>query len=106
MRYNQSKFEDTMHIGVLKIQLYLPGCSSLKEKRSIIKPLQERLRRVFNISVAEIDLHDIHQSALIALALVSNSSPIIQATFSDIERWIADHNKDLLIQDTQIEIIQ
>lgn len=95
-----------MHIGVLKIHLYIPGCSSLKEKRSKIKPLQERLKREFNVSVAEIDLQDIHQSAIIALAMVNTSDPVIEASFELIERWISDHFRDLLVQDTQIEIIQ
>jgi uncharacterized protein YlxP (DUF503 family) len=105
MGYNQSKFEGAVHIGVLKIQLYLPGCSSLKEKRSRIKPMQERLQREFNVSVAEVDFQDIHQSALVAIALVNNNPALIQASFTKIESWVKDHFRDLEIQDTQFEIL-
>ena len=43
-------------VAILTIHLHLPGCASLKEKRELIKPLMVRLRREFNISVAEMDL--------------------------------------------------
>ena len=43
-------------LTTLSLHLHLPGCASLKEKRGRIKPLMARLRREFNLSVAEMDL--------------------------------------------------
>jgi len=40
-------------IGTLTFHLHLPGCASLKEKRSRLKPLLARLHRQFNVSTAE-----------------------------------------------------
>jgi uncharacterized protein YlxP (DUF503 family) len=94
-----------MRIGALKLHLYLPGCNSLKEKRSIIKPFQERLRKEFNISVAETDLQDVHQSAIICLVMVNSSGVILQSALVDIEHWIHQHYRDLEIQDSTLEII-
>jgi Protein of unknown function (DUF503) len=54
-----------MSIGVLTLQLQLPGCKSLKEKRSRLKPLIARLHREFNISVAEVSHQDIWDEATI-----------------------------------------
>jgi len=105
MRYNQSTFEANMRIGVLTLHLYLPGCKSLKEKRSIIKPFQERLRREFNLSVAETDLQDIHQSSVICIAMVNSSGVVLQSALTDIEYWIQEHFRDLEIQDSTLEII-
>ena len=41
-------------MGLLTIELYVPGITSLKEKRGVVKPLIARLRKEFNVSVAEV----------------------------------------------------
>ena len=43
-------------LATLTLHLHLPACASLKEKRGRIKPLMARLRREFNVSVADISL--------------------------------------------------
>ncbi|MFQ5921822.1 MAG: DUF503 domain-containing protein, partial [Anaerolineales bacterium] len=62
-----------MHVHVLTLELHLPGCSSLKEKRGRLKPLLAALHRNFNVSAAEIDQQNSHRSAVIACVVVSNS---------------------------------
>lgn len=48
-----------LHIGVLQFTMEIPYAESLKDKRSVIKAMKDRLRRSFNISIAEIeDLDD------------------------------------------------
>lgn len=54
--------------------LELPPVGSLKEKRRILKSLLTKLRRDFNISIAEVDHNDQLRRALIGGAVVSNSS--------------------------------
>ena len=61
-----------MAVAVLTIHLLLPGCSSLKDKRSKIKPILARLHKEFNLSTAEIDLQDQWREAVIACAVVGN----------------------------------
>ena len=61
-----------MSIGVLILSLMIPGSGSLKEKRGRLRPLITKLRKQFNLSVAEIDDLDIWQSSVIACAMVSN----------------------------------
>ena len=61
-----------MSIGILTLEIHLPGCMSLKEKRSRLKPLLARLHREFNISAAEVDRNDSWQETILACALVSN----------------------------------
>ncbi|MBL8222124.1 MAG: DUF503 domain-containing protein, partial [Bryobacterales bacterium] len=48
-------------IGVLTLELHLPDSHSLKDKRSVVKGLKDRLRHRFNVSVAEIGGHDTWQ---------------------------------------------
>ena len=59
-------------LATLTIHLHLPACTSLKEKRGRIKPLMSRLRRDFNISVAEMDLQDRWQEAVIGCAMIGS----------------------------------
>ena len=52
-------------------QLSLPGCASLKEKRSVVRSLKDRLRGRFQLSVAETGLQDVHGQAELSVALVA-----------------------------------
>jgi len=92
-------------IGILTIQIHFPGCSSLKEKRSRLKPLIHRLQREFNVSVAEMDLHDTWQDAVIACALVNTDAGQIQRTLQSVVAWIEKHWPDVQVVDDQVEII-
>jgi hypothetical protein len=94
-----------MHVGTLSVELHLPGCRSLKEKRSRLKPLLAGLHRQFNISAAEIDLNDHHQSATIACALVSNDPRHVQQVLDAIPDWIERRRPDLQVVDHQIAML-
>ena len=94
-----------MSVGLLTIQLHIPGCTSLKEKRSRLKPLLARLHREFNISVAEVDRHDAWQEAVIACALVSNDQSHTQRSLQAVLRWVESSWPDLLVSGEQFEIL-
>jgi uncharacterized protein len=94
-----------MALGVLTLEIEIPGCRSLKDKRSRLKPLLARLHREFNISVAEIDHQEIWNSAVIACALVSNSSKHTQRALQSVIVWVESYWPDVTVIDDQIEII-
>ncbi len=94
-----------MTIGLLTLHLRLPGCSSLKEKRSRLKPLLARLHREFNVSAAEMERMDSWQEAVLACALVSNDSRHTQSALQNITRWIETSWPDVSLVDDQIELI-
>lgn len=52
-------------------ELALPGCSSLKQKRAVVRSMKDRLRAKFNVSVSETGLQDVHARAEISIALVT-----------------------------------
>ncbi len=91
-----------MHIHVLTLEIHLPGCSSLKEKRSRLKPLLAALHRNYNVSAAEIEHQDAHQSAVLACAVVSNSNKHGNQVLSGIPDWIERRFPDLQIVDDHI----
>lgn len=94
-----------MSLGLLTIHLQVPGCASLKEKRSRLKPLLARLHREFNISVAEVDRQDAWQETLIACALVSNDPAHVQRSLQQVVHWVETTWPDLEVIDDQIELI-
>jgi hypothetical protein len=61
-----------MTVGLLTVHLYLPEARSLKQKRSAIKSLKDRLRQRFNISVAEVEHQELHGRCQLGIALVAN----------------------------------
>jgi uncharacterized protein len=63
-----------MIIGLYEISLRLPGIHSLKEKRSVLKPLSSRIRQRFNVSLAEVGGQDKWQLAELAVACVAVDS--------------------------------
>lgn len=94
-----------MSVGVLILSLRIPGCSSLKEKRGRLRPLLTKLRKEFNLSVAEVDDLDIWQSAVIACATVSNDPNQTRRVLQKVVNWVESNWRDLDVIDDQIEII-
>jgi uncharacterized protein len=92
-------------LGFITIHLHIPTCSSLKEKRSRLKPLLNRLHREFNISVSEVDLQDKWQEAVIACAMINSDSPHIQRSLQNVGKWVEANWEDGQVIDEKIEII-
>lgn len=92
-------------VGLCTLELHLPGVLSLKEKRSILKSMLVRLHNQFNISAAEVDHHDVWQSALIAFAVVSNTTTHNHQVLSKAVMWIEENFPDVLVTDQQTEIL-
>jgi uncharacterized protein YlxP (DUF503 family) len=93
-----------MPVGILTFHLHLPGCSSLKEKRSRIKPLLARLHREFNLSSAEMGLQDSWQESLIACAWIASDLPTVQRSLQTVLEWVEGNWPDGMVVDDKIEV--
>jgi len=89
----------------LLIHLHIPGCASLKEKRGRIKPFMARLQREFNLSVAEMDLQDQWQQALIGCVMIGNQHACLESSMQNVMRWVESHWTDGDVIEQRIEII-
>src|SRR5205807_3861063 len=58
-------------IGSLVVTLHVPESHSLKEKRQVVRSVVERVRRTFNVAVAEVDDQDTWQLATLGVACIS-----------------------------------
>jgi len=92
-------------IGVLSIHLHIPACASLKEKRGHIKPLMARLHREFNVSVAEMDLQDKWQEAVIVCAMAGNERGHLESALQSVAKWVEGHWTDGDVISQKVEIV-
>ena len=92
-------------LGQLTIRLHLPVCFSLKEKRGRIKPLLARLRKEFNVSVAEMDLQDKWTETIIACAMVNSDAVVLRQSLQSVEKWVNANWTDGDVIDQKIEIV-
>ena len=78
-----------MWVGHIEFDLRLGEVHSLKEKRSIVRPLIADVRRKFSISVAEVDHLDLHRRAGLGVALVSPERSQLVEVLDAVERLFA-----------------
>lgn len=94
-----------MIIGVCTLELHIPEAASLKDKRSILKSLLSRLHQQFNVSAAEVDQNDLWQSAVIGMAVVSNSTRHAQEMINRMLDWIETGYPQVQIVRQTIELL-
>ncbi len=87
---------------ILTCRLDLPGVSSLKEKRRILKSLVARLRNSFNISVSEVGENDIWRRATLGVALVSNNNNFGHQVMAKVIGKI-ESESEIVVDDYQTE---
>ena len=77
-----------MVIGLAVWELHLPGCDSLKDKRSVLKSVKDRLHNQFNVSVAETAHHDVHRRAEVSACVVSGDRPHANSVLTALDRFM------------------
>jgi uncharacterized protein YlxP (DUF503 family) len=87
-----------MQVGVMKAQMFLPGVSSLKEKRPIVKAVIGRLQSRFNVSVSEVEHQDSHTSAVLGMAIVSNERAFVDQQLDAILHFMRNDGRFYLGQ--------
>ncbi len=76
-------------VGVLTLEMRLEHSHSLKEKRHVVQSLKDRLRRRFNVAVAEIEYQDLWQRAVVAAVTVSGDHARADTVLQSVEREAA-----------------
>ena len=78
-----------MVVGLLSLELHIPGARSLKEKRMVLRSVKDRIKK-FNIAVAEVEYHDLWQRCGLSIVTVSNdekhADQELAAVANEIER--------------------
>jgi len=78
-----------VYVGVLELDVLLGDVGSLKQKRSLVKPVIAELRRRFEVAAAEAGQHELHRRSLIGVAVVSPDSAHMHQVLDACERLVA-----------------
>jgi len=92
-----------MAVVVVRLKLSLPGSHSLKDKRRILKSLKDRLRSRFNVAVAEMEHHDVWQSADLGVVTISPDGNHARSTASRVAGFIGGDSR-LSLLDYTVEV--
>jgi uncharacterized protein len=72
-------------VGVLTFELRLEHSHSLKDKRQVVKSLKDRLRVRFNVAVAEVDLQEMWQRAIVSAVTISGDQKMAEEILQRVE---------------------
>ena len=78
-----------MWIGWLEVDLLLGDVHSLKEKRSLVRPLVAELKKRFEVSAAEVDSLDLHRRVGVGVALVAPDRAHVVEVLDAVESFVA-----------------
>ncbi|HRE26200.1 MAG TPA: DUF503 domain-containing protein [Anaerolineales bacterium] len=92
-----------MVIGLCVVELSLEGCRSLKEKRSLIKPILARLPKEFNLAVAEVGGQDAWAAALVSVS--AGDTGKMHGLLEHAADWLETHFPDVEVVGTRIELL-
>ena len=87
-----------MLVALSAFDLRIPGCSSLKEKRSVVKSLTQGLRAKFNVAVAEVDHQEQWQRTTIGVSAVAGEGYHLKKVAHEVERFVASQPTVELIE--------
>lgn len=93
-----------MTIGLLKLELSIPGSHSLKDKRRVVKSLKDKLRNRYNCSVAEVGAKDHWTYSQLAVCVVGDDSRFVNTQLNEISRY-AENSADALVTGVAIEMM-
>lgn len=93
-----------MVVGILEVDLTIPGADSLKAKRMVLRSLKARVRAHFNVSVAEVVDNDQWQSASLAVVTVCNDRRFANQVLSKVVEFIGG-SRDLVVDDYRLSLV-
>lgn len=93
---------DTGYLGVLTLRLEMPWVSNLKEKRALVRPVVERLKGKFPVTVARLDGLDAHDWELIGVATISNDHEWVQQTLKMASDFVAAGGEYRVVAEEQV----
>src|SRR5437899_6378447 len=76
--------EPHMPVGLLTLELHIPDAQSLKDKRRVLHSLKDKLRREFNVAVAELEHHEVWQRSVVGIVTLSNEEKHVKEVLQKV----------------------
>lgn len=93
-----------MIIGTCRINMHAGWVHSLKEKRTIVKSIIDKVKHKFNVSISELDALDLHQTVVLGIACVTNDTKHANSILQNVINFI-EQDSAAVIADIKIEIL-
>ncbi|GAB3497507.1 DUF503 domain-containing protein [Nocardiopsis coralliicola] len=77
------------YTGSLTLDILLGDVRSLKQKRSVVRPIVAELQRRYSVSVAETGGHDLYRRCEIGVAVVASTAAHCEEVLDTCERAVA-----------------
>ena len=77
-----------MFVGIVRIELHIPASQSLKDKRSVVRGLKDRIRQRVRASVAEVEHQDLWQRASLGVAVVSGERRQVDEQLQSVRQLV------------------
>ena len=87
MRRKQAERERFL-VGVGRIVIEMSGMDTLKEKRSVVAKVKDRILAKYNVSIAEVGPQDTYDEAILGIAIVSGDRSYLEALLGKIPDFI------------------
>lgn len=94
-----------MIVGVCRMTVSIAESHSLKDKRRVVKSLVERVRHRFNVSIAEVDEHDVWNEAVLGVVCVSTASSHASAILQRVVSFVENGHPDAELIDVVVETL-
>ena len=82
-----------MFVGSLKVDLFLPSVTSLKDKRKIIQSMKAQLKNKFNISISEENNNNLWQKTTIGISCITCSHTDTMSILNSVFDFILKHSE-------------
>jgi uncharacterized protein YlxP (DUF503 family) len=79
------------YLGSLEVRLRVRESRSLKDKRQVIRSIQDRLREQFRVCIEEVDARDQWQLAVLGIATVGDSYADVKQLLDQIAQALRKH---------------
>lgn len=77
-----------MYTELRKIEFYLPGCNSLKEKRTRLRGIRDKFGRNSNLALVESSFQDEHSRAVWSFVSIGQTKSMVDSVLNGVESWI------------------
>lgn len=86
-----------MWIGWIEFDVLLGDVHSLKQKRSIVRPLLADLSRRTEAAVAEVGANDLHRRTSIGMSVVARDARHVRDVLERAERMLAEEHPEVTL---------
>ncbi len=87
-----------MVIGLLQARISIPESRSLKDKRSVLRSLKDRVLNKMNVSVAEVGQQDAWQFSELAFVTVAAEKDVVDQRLAELTEMLHGNPRHVLLE--------